>query len=105
MALQAKILEASETTGREFSVPSGERVQIAVEDHAGGTITLQYKSLKGTNTWQDITGDGGVTFTDDGVKTFWSSPALTYRLSGGTVGAQAWLLSTEPIVRGNLDVS
>ena len=86
-------LAATQTEGSEFSV-NEDRVFILMEGHAGGEWILQIKTPNGT--WMDIADDsGGISFDSDGLQFFYAQAWLNYRLNGGTVGAQAWLLSSD----------
>ena len=89
-----EILKSTEATGSVFGLP-GQVCQIALEDHAGGTWTLQYSRDKGT-TWKDIMGDAtdtAYTWDSDAILTLWGSPQLRYRLTGGSVGAIAFAIA------------
>ena len=91
MTDELKVLESTDAAmGREFSCPGGP-MEISVEDHAGGTYTLQIKTPSGR--WLDT----DITFTDNGVKDFrsTSSRKVRYRLQTGAVaGAVAWVYGT-----------
>ena len=86
------VLAATETTGSEFFVTE-DRAFLLMEGHAGGEWTLQIKTPD--DTWMDIAdSSGGILFDDDGLQFFYGQAYLPYRLTGGTVGAQAWLISS-----------
>ena len=90
MAFQKRILDATETEGSLFYHPGNMLVSILLSDHAGGTWTLQKQTPDGA--WVDLGGDLGVEFDSDGEQFFYGTPILPYRLTGGTVGAKAWVL-------------
>ena len=90
-----QILETTQATGSVFMVRGGaptfsgpqdllSRQQVLLDTHAGGVWTLQVKSPG------DVWIDTDIAFSDMGVKAFWGSPELEYRLSGGTVGTRAY---------------
>ena len=83
-----KILESTETTGQPFRAAGGVLI-IQLEEHAGGTWRLEARSVSNPTVWVE----DEMTFTDDGRKAFYASPELDYRLTGGAVGAVAYLLS------------
>ena len=60
------------------------RQQVLVDTHTGGTWTLQVESPEGI--WVDT----DITFDDVGVKAYWATQELKYRLNGGAPGARAW---------------
>ena len=80
-----EILKSTEAIGSVFRLP-GQVCQIAVEDHAGGIIKLQYSRNSGVN-WVDVGTD--YEWDSDAILTLWGSPQLVYRLTGGTQGAVA----------------
>ena len=89
-----EILKATETTGAAFGLP-GQVCQIVLEEHAGGTWTLQYSRDKGVS-WKDVKGDAtdtAYTWDSDAIQTLYGSPQLRYRLTGGTVGAIAFAIA------------
>ena len=83
-----KILESHEATGQEFSTPGGVSL-IQLENHAGGEWQLESKKFSGDGWVQDQ-----MTFDDNGLKAWHTSSKLTYRLTGGSMGAEAYLFST-----------
>lgn len=97
-----QILHAADDTGPEFRVP-GRAYIIHLDGHAGDgkEWILQQKSpeqLNGVDVW--ISTD--VRFDAIGVKTIILSPAFTYRLTGGTAGARAWIGIADPFELGSL---
>ena len=86
-----KILGDADATGKEFSTPGGVCL-IQLENHAGGTWQLEAMKIDKTGWVEDE-----MTFDDDGLQAWWSAQELTYRLTGGSVGAQAHLLSCKDI--------
>lgn len=83
---EIQFLGQEQTTSDTFSNITG-IVQVTVEDHAGGTWTLQRRAPS-SDTWIDL----DVTFVAEGSKVFYASEALIYRLDGGTVGAKGWYI-------------
>ena len=81
-----QVLDASQTTGSEFTHP-GTVAFLILADHIGGTWQLQVKAPNGT--WVD----DEMTFIDDGIQIWYGTPSLPYRLTSGSVGASAWLLT------------
>ena len=90
-----QILEATDAEGKIFMFRGGaptytgpqdilSRQQAIVDVHTGGTWTLQERVPD--RTWID----SDITFDDVGVKAFWASQEMEYRLSGGTIGAEAF---------------
>ena len=90
MASITQILKATETTGSLFNHPGSKLVSIFLSDHAGGTWKLQKQNPDGD--WVDLDGGLGVEFDSEGEQFFYGTPLLFYRLTGGSVGAKAWLL-------------
>ena len=79
-----QILNETQDTSYEFYLPTGTQ-GILVTDHAGGTWILQC-SIDGSD-WIDTDLD-----TDsDGLGSFQAFATLRYRLSGGTMGAKAYV--------------
>lgn len=64
------------------------RQQVIVDVHTGGTWTVQAR-IASDGIWIDT----DITFDDVGIKAYWASNELEYRLSGGTLGAQAHVTS------------
>ena len=87
-----KILGIAQTTSAEFGHPGG-LAFILMDRHAGETWTLQVQTPEGR--WVDLSGVGGVEFDENGMQVFYGTGALSYRLTGGTVGAEAWVVSNE----------
>ena len=90
-----QILEATETVGSTFMLRGGAptwngpqdilaRQQVILDVHTGGTWVVQER-MPGR-----IWIDSDIEFSDVGVKAFWASPELEYRLNGGTAGAEAF---------------
>lgn len=88
-----RVLGPTQTTSDEFAAPGG-LAHLLLSGHSGGTWKLQVKDPDGT--WVDLDGDTGVTFDDDGMVTWYGTAHLMYRLTGGTVGAKAWMVSNAP---------
>ena len=78
-----QVLKATETTGTVWH-SSGRDCSVAVTDHSGGTLTVEFQAPDGT--WIGL----DVTFIDDGIKDFTTVQGAPYRITGGTVGAKAW---------------
>ena len=64
---------------------------IVLFDYQGGTWVLQYQNPNVLGDWQS----SEIEFSEAGDKDFYISDALDYRLTGGTAGASAWLVSLE----------
>ena len=88
-----KILDTSESTGSTFSLPRGHRVATILTGHSGGTWTMQFQDPDGT--WVDI---GDQEFDGDGYWAWYASHELSYRLTGGTAGAKAWIVGIDDVV-------
>ena len=82
-----QILTATQTTSDEFNSP-GTIVAVIMTSHSGGTWKLQVKAPD--DTWVD----DDPKFTKNDVLYFYCTSGLLYRLTGGTAGATAWLVST-----------
>ena len=91
------VLKATEATSEPFQLPGG-RVGISLQQHAGGTWKLQHQPAEGA-AWVDT----GVTFADNGIKSFDSFAGAWFRLTGGTVGAVAWAMDGSYRNRGAAD--
>lgn len=91
--MSKQILLDSQATGEEFK-PIGGPMVILLSGHVGGTWTLQIETPNGV--WQDT----AITFAANGDQGFRLSPELTYRLTGGTIGAEAWLVTVDKQSRG-----
>ena len=91
--MSKKILDIAQVTGDVFKPIGGPSV-ILLSGHTGGTWTLQVENPNGI--WQDT----AISFTAVGDQGFRLSPELSYRLSGGTVGAEAWLVTVNQQSRG-----
>ena len=76
------ILTAAQTTSARFKA-AGDQIQIYVEDHQGGTWTLQVLTHAGN--WLDT----DVTFDNDSLVSIDAEYGLEYRLTGGNAGALA----------------
>ena len=83
------ILEITETTG-SMIIGFGGWYNVLLDTHKGGTWVLQQESPIGN--WID----SDLTFDDSGTKIYLLSAAYQYRLTGGMVGAQAWIADCEP---------
>ena len=85
-----KILASDQTTGGAFRAAAGAHI-ISLAGYSGSTAwTLQQKhpeQVSGADVWLD----SNVTFTESGIKSVILSNAYEYRLTGGTVGASAYL--------------
>ena len=90
-----QILEATDAEGKIFMFRGGaptytgpqdilSRQEVIIDIHTGDTWTLQER-VPG-RTWIDT----DIIFEDVGVKAFWASQEMEYRLSGGTIGAEAF---------------
>ena len=91
-----QILKDSQTTGASFRVRTGNPTYtgsqdisavhhiILVDYQSGASWTLQAEAPDGT--WIDT----DIEFNNDGIKSFHATPELSYRLTGGVVGASAW---------------
>ena len=86
-----KILESTDATGKEFSTPGGVCL-IQLENHAGSTWQLEAMKIDKTGWVEDQ-----MTFDDDGLKAWWSAHEVIYRLTGGSVGAEAYLISVKDV--------
>ena len=86
-----KILESNEATGKEFSTPGGICL-VQLENHAGGEWQLESKKFSGDGWVKDQ-----MTFVDEGRKAWYTTYDSKYRLTGGDVGAEAYLLSSRDI--------
>lgn len=83
------ILLATQATGDVFNPISGAHI-ITLAGHAGGTVTLQIKfpvQVAGVDVWLDT----DVQFTKNDALSIVLSSAFEYRMSGGSVGAQAFM--------------
>lgn len=85
------VLSSTQTTSDTF-VLTGYIGWVSVENHQGGTWTLQYESEDGTS-WIST----NRTWDSDGVQNFQLPPLINLRLTGGTVGATARAWPTPPI--------
>ena len=86
-----QILKSTETTGGEFSTPGGTCL-ILLEGHAGGTWQMEAKRKDGTVWVEDE-----MKFTGSGLKVWWSAHELRYRLTGGSAGAESFLVSIRDV--------
>ena len=87
MAYQRKVLESTDTESKVFTL-DGERIQISLQNHAGGTWELQHKLEGNWYLYEDVIWNSAA------VLTVWTSPGLPYKIIGGTAGAEAWLMVT-----------
>ncbi len=78
-----QVLRDTEATGTSFKVTGGDYA-IWVVGHAGGTWTLEMDNAAGG--WASTE----VALTDEVVNSIWLAERR-YRLTGGTVGARAWI--------------
>ena len=94
MPQPGSILLATQSMGVEFSPPGGWMV-IHIDQHSGGTWTLQAKSPEqfgGADVWVDTDQE----FDKSEQRAFLGSPSFAYRLDGGTIGARAWIAEADP---------
>ncbi len=88
MADPVLLLENTEATSEEFT-GLGIPMWIQIGSHAGGVWTLQAQDPDGN--WEDLDGQ---TFDGGGL---WlialTPPGVPMRITGGTVGAKAWVYS------------
>ena len=87
--MSKKVLSPTQTTGPPFFLSGGEWF-LQVEDHPGGTITLQFKGLASP---RYIDSDVVFSAGDDGRKFFYASRESSYRVTASTVGASVFVLS------------
>ena len=80
-----QILASTQSTSSEWEAP-GFQAMVELIAHAGGTWTLQVKGLD--DVWYDV---ADIEFTDNGAFFVRTIPGRSYRLTGGTAGAQAWM--------------
>lgn len=80
-----QILDTTDATSSVFRATTAENLVLLLE-HAGGTWKLEVQAPSGT--W--LPTDGG-SFTVSGDFIVEVAMGLKYRLSGGTVGAKAWV--------------
>ena len=78
-------LKSTQTASDPFYLNGGDYFAL-LSDYTGTEIWL----LEIENPDGDWIGTG-VTFTNNGIKVFKSTQLLRYRLSGGDVGAKAWV--------------
>ena len=83
-----KILGATQSIGDKWPAIGG-IYYVVLDDHSGGTWTVQILTPLGN--WIDT----DLTFTDNGVKRFDACPGFFYRINGGTDGASAWISDTQ----------
>lgn len=81
--MEQKILENTETTGREFYV-KGTNFVVQLTGHAGGTWSLEHQAPDAT--WIDLDED----WDGDGERAVIASQGRPYRITGGSAGAEAW---------------
>ena len=94
-----QVLTAAQTTGAEFHHP-GELAFLLLSAHAGGTWKLQVRSPD--DEWVDADGDAGIEFRESGYKVWYGDALSRFRLTGGTAGAKAWLVTSERAGVGSL---
>ena len=86
------ILAATQQIGNVFNGINGYAQVLLSNAQTGVKYTLQVLYPGSTNSWIDT----DVTFSDNGIKTFYMQPDLTYRMhsdaSAGDVGAIAMYL-------------
>ena len=80
-----QILEATETTGSVFDTYGG-LYEVHLEAHSGGVWTVEQRA-RVAGAWIET----DLTFDDDGVKAIFTTTAWEYRITGGTVGAIAYM--------------
>ena len=80
-----QVLFATESESDPFNFPADGAGKILLDGHQGGTWTLQIQSPLGN--WLDT----DITFSENGGSPDIIPFRLSYRLTGGTVGAQAWI--------------
>ena len=97
VSLKRRILDETQATGRTFKVHRGGQYQVVVQGHAGGTWQVQTRTNIDTDggAWISLGEDGE--FTADGIKSMYLNPECEYRITAGTVGAQAFCI---PITGG-----
>ena len=81
-----KILESTAATSDAFGSP-GTRVTLLIDTHAGGVWRME--TLTPAGNWVAVT--SADLLDASGEWNFWPRPGGEYRLTGGTVGAQAWV--------------
>ena len=82
-----KILEKTETTGSEFRHPGGVALIGLGSFQAGAEWRVQAQLPGGE--WVD----DQPSFSAGGVIVWYGSPEIMYRITGGSVGAEAWVFS------------
>ena len=82
----AKLLETRETEGQPTRLPQGVQVAYVPTFPEGETLVLQCRRESETD-W--VTTD--VSFTDKGIKAFFSTPDLEFRFLATAVGAEAYI--------------
>lgn len=88
MVHEQQILRDDQTTSIEVSDLSGITHITLTDFQEGEKWVVQRKSPNGEN-WIDL----DVTFEAEGSKVFYAVPGITYRITGGTVGATCWVVS------------
>ena len=83
-----QILEATETTGSLFGTLGG-LYEVHLESHAGGVWVVEQRA-RAAGAWIET----DLTFDDDGVKGIYTTTAWEYRITGGTVGAIAYIAAS-----------
>ena len=84
-----QILDATAATSDVFRVSPGGQYQLIVTEHAGGTWQLECRISK-DHDWISVGSDGE--FSADGIKSMFLNSECEWRLSGGTMGAEAYLI-------------
>ena len=82
--MRRQVLTSTQTESDEFNFRSP-GASILLSGHAGGIWTLQVKSPSGD--WIDT----DLTFDEDGGEPILVIAEESYRLTGGSVGAEAWV--------------
>ena len=80
-----QVLSSIQSTSDEWT-SNGQIGSLIVDSHAGGTWQLELRSPAGNWIATDIT------FMDVGAKDFRHPAGLRFRLTGGTAGAEAWIV-------------
>ena len=81
--MEQKMLEATEAVGTPVYF-KGTTVTIMLTGHAGGTWSVEQQAPD--STWIDLDED----FAGDGARALIVAPGRPYRITGGTMGAEAW---------------
>ena len=84
-----QILANTEATSDVFKLDPGGHYQLIVTEHAGGVWQLEGRISK-DHDWISVGSDGE--FTGDGIKSMFLNGEMEWRLTGGTVGAEAYII-------------